>query len=95
MNNRIIPITDARGQHLLPTDEQHEPLPGSVALTQGLHGTAWQRFFSDGKWHSVGEVEPPQDWESLLSRRNLVLIYDAERRQVPSAARIVGAAKMG
>lgn len=36
-----------------------EPPTGSVLLADGLTGTAWQRFFSDGLWHSVtGKSEP-------------------------------------
>lgn len=32
---------------------EEEPGPGSVLLTQGAEGTAWQLFGSDGLWHSV------------------------------------------
>ncbi len=42
---------------------EEEPGQGSVLLTDGPEGTAWQRFVSDGHWHSVtGKVE---DWETL------------------------------
>lgn len=30
-----------------------EPPHGSVVLTQGPTGTAWQRHYSDGLWHST------------------------------------------
>lgn len=29
-----------------------EPAHGSIVMTQGLYGTAWQRHASDGLWHS-------------------------------------------
>lgn len=78
-NNRIIPITDHAGTQLLPEDERYEPMPGSIVLTEGLHGTAWQRFFSDGMWHPTRGGRP-RTWDDLLTRNNLVLIYDAEER---------------
>jgi hypothetical protein len=40
-----------------------EPPRGSVVLAHGEEGTAWQRFYSDGLWHSVnGNV---LDWSEL------------------------------
>lgn len=49
-----------------------EPAPGSVALTDGPRGTAWQ-LHSDGRWHSTskGIIR----WEKLSKRRRLVLVY--------------------
>jgi hypothetical protein len=47
------------------TPEGVEPARGSVVMTNGLSGTAWQRFFSDGLWHSVtGQVKP---WRHLFA----------------------------
>lgn len=37
----------------LPSVWVHEEPPmGSVVLTESLTGTAWQRHYSDGLWHS-------------------------------------------
>lgn len=75
-----IPLTDDRGKLLIgkQRSQSFEPEPGSVVLTEGEHGTAWQRFFSDGKWHSIrgGSLH----WGELLRKRNLVLVYDASER---------------
>jgi hypothetical protein len=48
-------------------------------LTDGEWGTAWQRHFSTGRWHPTrggGSV----DWDTLCTRRNLVLVYNAPPR---------------
>lgn len=79
MNDRLIPITDTQGRVLVPGDDI-EPLPGSIVLTEGPFGTAWQRFFSDGLWHSVGHGSLRLTWEQMLHHRNLVLVYDAPER---------------
>lgn len=75
----IIPITDSIGKPVLHNDEA-EPNPGSVVLTEGEFGTAWQRYFSDGKWHRVGGAAT-RTWEQLCATRNLVLVYEAEVRR--------------
>jgi hypothetical protein len=31
----------------------NEPPPGSIVMSQGPTGTAWQRLNSTGRWHSV------------------------------------------
>lgn len=31
----------------------HEPPRGSVVMTEGATGTAWQRHNGDGRWHST------------------------------------------
>lgn len=77
MTTRLIPVTDDRGKVYL--SEAREPLPDSVVLTNGIHGTAWQRHASDGLWHSTLGGRP-KSWASLLRSRNLVLIYDAPVR---------------
>ena len=87
----MMPLTDRVGQPLLPSEYLTEPLPGSVVLTNGLHGTAWQRHFTDGLWHRTGSnPSRPKTWEWFLTQRNLVLIYNAEPRHDPvqAAARI-------
>lgn len=76
---RLIPITDARGEVLLDADSLGEPLPSSIVMTEGLHGTAWQLFFSDGRWHPT-RGGGSRSWAELLTKRNLYLIYDAEER---------------
>lgn len=75
-------ITDhlARFVWCVAPEDQTEPEPGSVVLLGGDWGTAWQRNFSDGLWHSTRRRGGPKDWAWLLSRRNLRLVYDAERR---------------
>jgi len=78
-NSRVIPLTDDRGRPLLPESDQYEPLPGSIVLLDGRHGTAWQRHFSDGLWHCAGRAAP-KTWEQIITKRNVVLVYDAEPR---------------
>lgn len=75
----MVPITDTRGRLLLDEDERDEPLRGSILLTNGEHGTCWQRHFADGLWHST-RGGAPRAWEQLLTKRNVVLIYDAPER---------------
>lgn len=79
MNSRLIPLTDHRGAQLLPEDERFEPEPGSIVLVRGNHGTAMQKFFSDGLWYAVGRTTG-MTWEWILSQRNVVLVYDASER---------------
>lgn len=82
-SDRVIPLTDHRGTLLLDEDDAFEPLPGSVVLTEGRHGTAWQRHFSDGLWHRTGRGGTPRTWESLIDKRNVILVYDAAARPLP------------
>lgn len=81
MNYRMIPMTDDRGNTLLTEEDAVEPLPGSIILTEGNYGTAWQRHFADGKWHST-RGGAPKDWSDLIVKRNVVLVYDADERPV-------------
>lgn len=79
--NRPVQITDSRGK--FPNHAyDREPLPSSVVLTNGEHGTAWQRYFTDGLWHRVGGGRA-RGWDELLAQRNLVLVYDAPERSEP------------
>jgi hypothetical protein len=80
MTVQTIPLTDTRGKILLAGTALAEPLPGSVLLTNGEHGTAWQRFFSDGKWHPT-RGGGSRTWEQMLTMRNAVLVYDAPVRE--------------
>lgn len=76
---RMIHITDNRGNLLLPEAESVEPNEGSIVLTEGIFGTAWQRFFSDGRWHPT-RGGGSRTWEQMLIRPRLVLVYEAEVR---------------
>ena len=53
--------TRVKGQYYPESDTWvvTEPPHGSVVLTESASGTAWQRHFSDGLWHSTtGQVKP-------------------------------------
>lgn len=76
--NRMINLTDNAGKALLPEDQMHEPAPGSIALTHGLSGTAWQRHHGDGLWHSTTGLTTT--WPGLLTQDRLILVHDAEER---------------
>lgn len=77
-NTGPIRLTDGHGE--FPNNHyQCQPNPGSVVLTEGEHGTAWQRFFSDGRWHPT-RGGGSRTWDQLLTKRNLVLVYDAPVR---------------
>lgn len=75
-----VPLTDDKGAPMVPPEGLAEPLPGSILLTQGSHGTAWQRYFSDELWHRVGGGRA-RSWDEMLAERNLVLVYDADVRR--------------
>lgn len=73
-----IQMTDTHGAPL--GDEiHHEPNPGSVVLSNGEFGTAWQRHFDDLLWHRSGGGRPIT-WMELMTKRNIVLVYDASLR---------------
>jgi hypothetical protein len=78
-SGRLITMTDHRGEIIVPVMDLREPEKGSVVLTDGRWGTAYQRHFADGLWYATTGA-PGQTWEWLLTRRNLVLVYDAEVR---------------
>lgn len=69
-------LTDTFG---IPLGTVAQPEPGSVLMIDGLHGVAWQRFFSDRKWHST--TGATRSWSSILRQRNVVLIYAASVRE--------------
>lgn len=76
----VLPLTDDRARSLVPANET-EPQPGSVVLINGPFGMAWQRHFDDGLWHSTRPKDGrPREWAYLMSKRNLVLVYDAAVR---------------
>lgn len=75
------PITDAQGEvDSSWLQDPGEPQPGSVVLTNGEWGTAFQRYFNDGLWHRVGGGRG-RTWEWMLTQRNVVLVYDAPTRK--------------
>jgi hypothetical protein len=76
MNVNALPLTDTRGRALVGAHIETEPEPASVVLTSGETGTAWQRWFSDGLWHST-RSGGGKTWEWMLAQRNVVLVYDA------------------
>lgn len=84
MNDRTIPLTGSRAELLVPEDDAFEPRRGSVVLVDGIYGTAFQRLFSDGLWHSAAGSLHGRSWLWLLGQRNLVVVYDADIR--PEAA---------
>lgn len=77
---RLVYFTNHKGEVIVPEMDLREPEKGSVVLTNGQWGTAWQRHFSDGLWHRSGGGRG-QRWENLLTQNNLVLVYDADRRE--------------
>lgn len=87
MNTRVIWLIDDRGRRLVPDEDMIEPTISSIVLTEGLHGTAWQRHASDGRWRpSYGGGSA--SWADLLCRRRLVLVYEApEDRPAPREQR--------
>lgn len=78
--SQLILLTDARGSRMPDIEDTSEPLPGSIIMTEGMHGTAWQRWFTDGLWHRTGSTQK-KDWAYLLAKRNVVLVYDADERE--------------
>lgn len=75
-------VTGRIGQPLLDADDMDEPERGSILMTGGAHGTAWQRHFRTGLWHST-RGGAPKTWEFLTRKRNVVLVYDADPRPDP------------
>ena len=74
----LLRLTGDRGEKFPEIDP--EPEPGSIVLTEGAFGTAWQRHYETGLWHAAGRVKG-KPWAYLTERRNLFLAYDAPRRE--------------
>ncbi len=75
----LTPITDTHGNVITIPGRGKEPEPGSIVLTQGQFGTAWQRSFDDGMWHRVGGGRP-RDWAWMLQQNRVFLSYNAPKR---------------
>jgi hypothetical protein len=60
LTNTIIPVTD----------ETPEPPRGTVLIAHGLTGTAYQRLYSDGLYHST--IKTVLSWDRL---RNMGKVY--------------------
>lgn len=71
----VIEYDDGRSVTIYP----NEPPPGSVVLTSGEQGTAWQHHFADDLWHSTIRGRA-KSWAEMLRQRNLILVYMAEER---------------
>lgn len=70
MTKKTVRLTDTGGH---PLDKTVSIPRGAVVLINGLSGTAAQKFFSDGLWHTVnGRV---LDDAELLREKNVYLIY--------------------
>lgn len=82
MDIDVLILTDARGRVFKGTDVS-EPLPASVVLVDGEWGHAFQRHFDDGLWHPVRSRGRARDWGWILTKRNVVLVYDAAPRPTP------------
>lgn len=54
-----------------------EPAHGSVVMTDGPTGTAWQRHHHDGEWHSTAGITQP--WE-YVEKRDPELLFEAPAR---------------
>jgi len=54
-----------------------EPTRGSVVVTEGPTGTAWQRHHSDGLWHSTNGITAK--WDRVENKEPLV-VYAAPVR---------------
>lgn len=93
MRNLTSQMTDSKGAPLLDEGGMTEPLPDSVVLVEGPHGTAFQRHFADGLWHS--HAQRRVKWEKIIKRRNVVLVYDAEPRPETQPASLVPASEFG
>lgn len=81
--DRLYRLTYADGTPVMPATHISEPHPGSIVMTSGEWGTAWQRYFTDGLWHRVGSNGRGRTWDEMLTMRNLVLVYDAHIRPDP------------
>ena len=62
-----------------------EPPHGSVVLAHGREGTAFQRFYADGFWHST--TGRTLTWEALNDEsRTPIVIHDPSQVGTPGTA---------
>lgn len=68
----------------LPRDAQ-QLARGSVVLTEGPGGTAWQRLNATGVWHSASQV---RTWDELQAKTDrpgafpLLVVHDADQCKI-------------
>lgn len=79
MSSTLTVVTDDQGRYPNHVYDR-EPEPCSIILTEGDHGTAWQRYAKDGLWHRMGGGRP-RDWAWIIKQRRVRLVYDAPPRQ--------------
>lgn len=77
ITQHMIQLTDALGIPVYNGTVQ-QPERGSIMMNDGLHGTAWQRHFTDGKWHST--TGATRTFGSLCRLRNVWIVYSAATR---------------
>lgn len=75
----FIRLTDQFGRWMPEVHNANEPLPGSIVLTEGEWGTAWQRLFSDGLWHACRGGRG-KTWKQMSTMKNMLLVHDAGER---------------
>ncbi len=86
MNQKMLDLlTDTHGRETDFSIEIGEPNPGSVVLTDGVFGTAWQRHFDDGLWH-CSRGGRARTFDFVMAERNVVLVYLAGDREARTAA---------
>ena len=67
-------ITDEYGK---PYDRDFpEPPPGSVVMSSGLSGTAWQRRADDGLWYRM-KNGGGKTWDHILGLRLVYFVHAA------------------
>ena len=78
VTHTMIQLTDHLGVPVYQGVMQ-QPERGSIMMNDGLHGTAWQRHFTDGKWHST--TGATRTFGSLCRLRNVWIVYSAAVRE--------------
>lgn len=76
----VLPITDDRSRLLIPG--LSEPETGSVVVTHGLHGTAWQ-LYRDGRWRPT-RGRGSKIWDQILGTDRVYLVFEPSDERVPA-----------
>lgn len=79
-------VTGTHGERLLPLPP--EPGVGSVVLTHGPSGAAWQKTGRDGLWRRMGGGRP-KTWDEVTKYRNTWLVYIAPNRDEAERTEVV------